>query len=204
MSEEKKITLENFDYNNKGRHINSPFSKKALEFLGIEEKELLFLTLEEYISLNKDCKDISPELQKERYNNYFKKHQELINNAKEKRKEFIENNEITTEKKSDFKIYHCKFHKHCCCFKPKGKRDPNCEICKEYESKYEKLKERMKNNIQLEIDHEYAKKEKMERQMIKHNKCECTKKKEMQSKEDFKDKIKKEKKVKKQMELINE
>ena len=100
MSEEKKITLENFDYNNKGRHLNSPFSKKDLEFLGIEEKELIFLTLEEYINLNRDCKDISPELQKERYNNYYKKHQELINNAKEKRKELIEDNEKSNEKKN--------------------------------------------------------------------------------------------------------
>ena len=67
MSKDKKINLENYDYNNKGLHLNSPFSKKALEFLGIEEKELLTLNLEEYINLNKDCKELPSELQKERY-----------------------------------------------------------------------------------------------------------------------------------------
>ena len=62
----------------------------------------------------------------------------------------------------------------------------------------------MKYNIQLEIDHEYDKKEKIKRQMVKHNKCECTKKKEIQKQDDLKDKIENEKNVKRQMELITE
>ena len=175
MSKDKKINLENYDYNNKGLHLNSPFSKKALEFLGIEEKELLTLNLEEYINLNKDCKELPSELQKERYNNYFKKHLELIDKAKEKRKELISDDEIVIDKKTEDKIYHCELHQNSgsnnfYCLK--AKTNPNCEICKEYELKYEKLKERMKLSIQLEIDHEYEKKDKMKKQIRKHQKIQ--------------------------------
>ena len=170
MSKENKITLETYDYNNKGPHLNSPYSKKTLELLGIKEKELLTLTLEEYINLNKDCKEIPPELQKERYNNYFKKHDELINKAKEKRKELISDEEIVIGKNPQYKIYHCELHKNNTFYYPKAKKDPNCEICRECEAKFEKLKERMKLSIQLEIDEEYEKKNKMKKQMKKHKK----------------------------------
>ena len=139
MSKEKKITLENYDYKNKGPHLNSPFSKRALELLGIEEKELLTLSLEDYINLNRDCKEISQELQKERYNNYINKHTELINKAKEKRKELISDNETTAKKsENENKIYHCELHKNNNYYIPKAKMNPNCEICKEYGLKYEK------------------------------------------------------------------
>ena len=94
MSKEGKINLENYNYNSKSANLNSPFSIKALHSLGIEEKELKTLKLEEYIKSNIDCRDISEELQNERYMNYVKKHDELINKAKEKRKQLKEENEI--------------------------------------------------------------------------------------------------------------
>ena len=176
MSKESSINLENYNYNSKGPNLNSPFSKKALESLGIEEKELKTLSLDEYIKLNRDCKEISDELKKERYDNYLLKHRELINKAKEKRKELKSENEIqlNTEGNTENKIYHCELHKNPLSSNtfPKIKSNPKCEICNEYSKKYEKLKERMKISIQLEIDHEYDKKEKRKKQIDKHKKFE--------------------------------
>ena len=40
MSNEEKVTLENFNYENKGPQLNSPHSLKAIQSLGIEEKQL--------------------------------------------------------------------------------------------------------------------------------------------------------------------
>lgn len=86
MSKEAKITLENYNYEGKGPQINSPFSIKALQYLGLEEKELKKLTQYEYVTLNPECKKLSEDLLNERYNNYVQRHLELINKAKEKEK----------------------------------------------------------------------------------------------------------------------
>ena len=196
MSKEEKITLENYDYNNiKSPHLNSPFSLKALETLGIEEKELKTLSLEQFVSSNPNSKDISSDLQKERYENYVQKHEELINKAKEQRKQLISDKEIEDmDKKTDSKIYHCDLHKNSITLAPKGKINPNCVICNEYAKKYEKLKERMKLSIQLEIDHEYDKKEKRQKQMNKIQRFENQEEKVKNTKlKDFQFKKEKEK-----------
>ena len=177
MSNEEKITLENYNYNIKGPNLNSPLSIKSLQLLGIEEKELKILSFDEYINLNRDYKEIAPELQKEIYDNYFHKHEELITKAKEKRKQLISESqkEDNTDKISENKIYHCELHRtslSSISYGQKGNPNPNCEKCNEYTRKYEKMKERVKLNIQLEIDHEYEKKEKMKKQMDKHKKFE--------------------------------
>ena len=49
MSKYSNINLENYNYNSKGTILNSPFSPKVLESLGIEEKELKTISLDEYI-----------------------------------------------------------------------------------------------------------------------------------------------------------
>ena len=175
MSNEEKVTLENFNYENKGPQLNSPHSLKAIQSLGIEEKQLKKLTFEEYISSSFDSKQITADLQKERYDNYLKKHEELINQAKEKRNQLISEKEEEKDKKSEKKIYHCELHDDPNSFNfafSKGKINPNCEICSQYAKKYEKLKERMKISIQLEIDQELLKYEKMLKQNNIHKKME--------------------------------
>lgn len=172
MSKEHKITLENYNYEGKGPQINSPNSIKALQSIGLEEKDLKKLTQEEYVALNPECKKLSEDLLNERYDNYIQRHLELINKAKEKRNELISENKENSAKKQESKIYHCDFHSSSTSnfYIPKGKINPNCEICNEYSKKYEKLKERMKINIQLEIDNELTKMEKMQKQKNIHNK----------------------------------
>ena len=177
MSKGKSINLENYNYDSKGPHLNSPFSLRALESLGIEEKQLKILSFDEYIKSNRDCQNISQELQKERYNNYFQKHSELISKAKEKRKELKSENEIELNSYKDFekKIYHSDLHQNTSYSTnliPKQKNNRNCEVCNDFSKKYEKLKERMKLTIQLEIDHEYDKKEKKKKQLEKHERFE--------------------------------
>ena len=196
MSKEAKITLENYNYEGKGPQINSPFSIKALQYLGLEEKELKKLTQYEYVTLNPECKKLSEDLLNERYNNYVQRHLELINKAKEKRKELISENKLeNSEKKQENKIYHCDFHSTSSSnfLIPKGKINPNCEICNEYSKKYEKLKERMKINIQLEIDNELTKMEKMQKQKNIHNKLRDQEEKVKYNKlKDFQDRREKE------------
>ena len=177
MSKGKNINLENYNYDSKGPHLNSPFSIKALQSLGIEEKQLKTLSFDEYIKLNRDCLDISQDLQRERYNNYFQKHSELISKAKEKRKQLKSENEIelNSELANENKIYHCDLHQNSYSsnfINLRPKNNPNCEICNEYSKKYEKLKERMKLTIQLEIDREYGKKAKRKKQLEKSEKFE--------------------------------
>ena len=167
-SEDKFAYLNNFNY--------SQYNYYSVIQNQIEEKELKTLSLDEYIKLNRDCKEISDELKKERYDNYLLKHRELINKAKEKRKQLKSENEIqlNTESNTENKIYHCELHKNSISSNsfPRVKSNPKCEICNEYSKKYEKLKERMKISIQLEIDHEYDKKEKRKKQIDKHKKFE--------------------------------
>ena len=178
MSKEQKITLDNFKYEGKGPHLDSPFSIKAIRSLGIEEKDLKKLSLEEYISSDIDSRLISSDLQKERYDNYIKKQEELINKAKEKRNQLKseekEEEEKNKNKENETKIYHCELHNSVSdnYYFSKDKMDPNCEVCKKYSQKYEKLKERMKLNFQLEIDNEILKNEKMKKQVDKHKKLE--------------------------------
>ena len=178
MSKEGKVTLENYNYESNNPHLNSPISIRALNSLGIEEKELKKLSQKEYISNNPEFKLISEDLKNERYQNYLKKYEELINKAKEKRKELISEMEkekkTEADKKSDIKIYHCELHNSESqnLIFTRGKSNPHCEICVDYEKKYEKMKERLKINIQLEIDNELLKLEKMRKQNNKHRKLE--------------------------------
>ena len=196
MSNEEKITLENFNYENKGPQLNSPHSLKAIQTLGIEEKQLKKLSFEEYISSNFEAKKISSDLQKERYDNYLQKHEELINKAKEKRNQLISEKEEEKDKQTENKIYHCELHDDPSSFNiafSKGKINPNCEICSQYAKKYEKLKERMKISIQLEIDQELLKHEKMVKQNNLHKKMENQEEKTKNNKlKDFQNKKEKE------------
>ena len=173
MSKTEKINLENFEGKRKGIHINSPFSIKSLQSLGIEEKDLIILSFNDFINSNPDLKEVSTEIQKERYEYYLQKHKRLITEAKEKRSQLIEDNENETNLENTEKsMYHCELDETTNFYNPKGKSNPQCEKCNEYIHKYEKLKERMKLNIQLEIDGEYDKKEKMKKQIAKHKKIE--------------------------------
>ena len=86
----EKISLENFDYESKTQRLNSPFSIKACKFKGVTEKDLYHLTLEDYIQLFSESKNIPKEFQQERYDNYEENRKALIEELKETRDKLIE------------------------------------------------------------------------------------------------------------------
>ena len=90
MSNDSKITLENFNYDKNGPRINSPNSLKACKLLGVEPKDLIKLSFDEYLKLHIDSKPVPKDIQQQRYDYYEQDRQELIKELKERRKELIE------------------------------------------------------------------------------------------------------------------
>ena len=86
---EIKISLENCDFNKKRIRITSPFSLMACELIGINQDDLIFISKEEYVRKNQDCQNLKKELQEERYNHFDSRRRQLIEDAKNKRKELI-------------------------------------------------------------------------------------------------------------------
>ena len=179
--EEKKISLENCDFKKKKVRINSPFSLSAFELLGIDENDLIFISKDEYLRKNQDCQNLKKELQEERYYHFNLKRLKLIELAKKKREELIqenkeqikkctenenfENTEHNTNIKNDaYKTFYTKRDK----LKKsssvgmmrmtggfKGVWGTSTAI-KEERERLRKLKERQEINIRLQIDYECA------------------------------------------------
>ena len=84
-----KISLDNCDFNKKKIRINSPYSLMAIELIGIDQEDLLFLSKDEYLKRSMDCQNLKKELQEERYNHYNKRRRQLIEDAKKKRNELL-------------------------------------------------------------------------------------------------------------------
>ena len=92
--DENKISLENCDFNKKKIRLTSPYSLLACELIGIDENDLIYITKDEYFRKNQESQNLTKELQEERYNHYNSRRLKLIEEAKKKRIELIqENNE---------------------------------------------------------------------------------------------------------------
>lgn len=87
-----KISLENCDFNKKRTRLNSPISLVACELIGIDPEDLIYLTKDEYIRRNQECQNLDKELQEERYNHFNSRRIKLIEDAKKKREELLEEN----------------------------------------------------------------------------------------------------------------
>ena len=83
-----KISLDNADFSSK-RIINSPRSIQACNELGIDPHELNQLTIDEFILNNPECKNLSKNIQQERYKHYDKLRLLSIEQVKSKRNEII-------------------------------------------------------------------------------------------------------------------
>ena len=94
----EKISLENFNYESKTQRLSSPFSLKACKLKGVAEGDLYHISLEDYINLNPDSKNLPKELQQERYDNYEENRTKLIEELKETRNQLIEEAEKQQQK----------------------------------------------------------------------------------------------------------
>ena len=89
--DEKKVSLENCDFSKKKIRITSPHSLLACEIIGVDEDDLIYNSKDEFILKNQDCLNLNIELQDERYNHFNARRLNLIELAKNKRKELISN-----------------------------------------------------------------------------------------------------------------
>ena len=78
------VTIENSDFS-KNTRINSPRSLEAMKKLGIEQSELIKLSIEEFKAQNPDVKKLSKDLVKFRYEANEKYRNNTIDLIKEER-----------------------------------------------------------------------------------------------------------------------
>ena len=103
-NDNNKISLINCDFNKKKIRLNSPYSIAACELIGIIPEDLIYITKDEYIRGNQDCQNIKKSLQEERYNHFNSRRLKLIELAKQKREELIQedkNRNKTISKEKD-------------------------------------------------------------------------------------------------------
>ena len=103
LSEEKKdnvelINIENADFSNKNKIINSPRTLKACKELGILPSELYKISIEEYKKKNKSYFTLDQKMLKLRYDGYEKFRKDSVNLVK-KRRDILINREKEKEKK---------------------------------------------------------------------------------------------------------
>ena len=150
-----KISLENFNYESKTQRLSSPLSITACKMNGVTESDIVFLSFEDYIRSHPESMNIPKELQQERYDNFEKNRNKLIEDLKTTRQnlmdakeneEMDENKEKNEEEKDD---------------------DENCKTLsgfkiknKENRKHYKKLKDNMELTIRVHIDREYETKKK--------------------------------------------
>ena len=101
--EKEKISLENFNYESKTQRLNSPFSIRACGLQGVTEDDLYQISLEDYIKLFPESKNLPKDLQQERYDNYEENRIKLIDLLKETRNNLIEEFEKKQEKEKEEK-----------------------------------------------------------------------------------------------------
>ena len=87
-----KKNLTNIDFNNNEDKLNSPKSKKALLLLGIEEKDLYFISKNEFIQNHPELINLTEELKLRRYENYENLRKNKIKKAIELREQLLKGN----------------------------------------------------------------------------------------------------------------
>ena len=215
-----RISLENCDFNKKKIRINSPYSLMACELIGIDQDDLGLLTKDDYIRINQDCHNLSKELQDERYNHYNTRRRKLIENAKRKREELIEeinnnknrtNYSLSNNNRNNFNAYSTQnktfYDRNMKKSSSMGAFDIDgggTSTAIKYErEKLKKLKERQEINIRLQIDYECAMEENRRKNLEKMRlKEEKEEKKRMEKYNQFLDKLKRKEKRKKKKRKI--
>ena len=152
-NEKEKISLENFNFESKTHRLNSPFSIKACKLKGVKEEDLYKLTLEEYVQLNPDSKNLPKDLVEERYSNYEDNRLKLIESLKEVRNKLLEKSGKKKQKKNKEK------ENQELNDEEEKDEDNNGLVIKNKENvkKYKKLKSDMELTIRVQIDREFEK-----------------------------------------------
>ena len=176
MSNGSKITLENFNYQKKGPRLSSPYSIKACKILGVDEKDLIKLSFNEYLQLHIESKKLPKDIQQQRYDFYEKDRQTLIKDLKETRKELKENDENEKQNKKNENENNENNENN---EKNENNNDQNEESSllrrtkslnatkfietiqdKETKKKYEKMLEKFEQSMQKQVDKEFEQEEK--------------------------------------------
>ena len=148
--EKEKISLDNFNYQSKNQRLTSPSSIQACKLQGVTEKDIIYLTFEEYIQSHPESLTLQKEFQQERYDNYEQNRKDLVESLKETRnqlKDAIIKQEKTEKTETD--DYNDDF------YSTKGK---TATMSKDQLRKM--LKEDLENTIKIQIENELEKKKK--------------------------------------------
>ena len=151
--EKEKISLENFNYMFKKHRLTSPLSIQACKMQGVNEDDLIFLTLEEYVQIHPECMNLPKEFQQERYDNFEQNRKDLIETLKEIRAELKET-KLKEEEKS--KTEKEEYNEENISIEKRSKDLTNDELRR-------KLYEDMESNIKLQIEKEIEKDERRHR-----------------------------------------
>ena len=81
--------MENVTFMDQNIRVNTPYSKKAIQILGIEENDLYEISKEEYLQKQNALKDAPDELKDQRYELFNNKRLKIIEDAKKLRKKII-------------------------------------------------------------------------------------------------------------------
>ena len=183
--DENKISLENCDFNKKKIRLTSPYSLLACELLGIDENDLIYITKDEYIRKNQESQNLTKELQEERYNHFNSRRLKLIEEAKKKRAELIQNSKEQKKRITvgDNFYNNNKYTGYSTFYSPRvnmkkcsstGKMGftgtmgwGKSTAIKEEREKLRKLKERQEINIKLQIDYECTMEETRRKNIVK-------------------------------------
>lgn len=98
--------LENITFMDSKVRINTPYSKKAIQILGIDENDLYEISKEEYLRKQNILKDAPDELKDQRYELFNNKRLKTIEDARQLRKDIIkdekERQKLFEKDNSDF------------------------------------------------------------------------------------------------------
>ena len=93
------ITIDNCDFMDRQKRINSPRTLKACEINGVIPEELYFLNYKDYLSAHPEITNLPDEIKRYRFNLLEKIRLKTIKLIKSKRNELIEKKARNNKKK---------------------------------------------------------------------------------------------------------
>jgi len=153
------ITIDNCDFMDRQKRINSPRTLKACEINGVIPEELYFLNYKDYLSAHPEITNLPDEIKRYRFNLLEKIRLKTIKLIKSKRNELIEKKARNNKKNEDYFVNtHKKFIGNFESFEPEYHRgnmtfsEKMSNMLSIEKANIKKLKLKQKHNIEFIIE----------------------------------------------------
>ena len=153
------ITIDNCDFMDRQKRINSPRTLKACEINGVIPEELYFLNYKDYLSAHPEITNLPDEIKRYRFNLLEKIRLKTIKLIKSKRNELIEKKARNNKKNEDYFVNtHKKFIGNFESFEPEYHRgnmtfsEKMSNMLSMEKANIKKLKLKQKHNIEFIIE----------------------------------------------------